>query len=93
MNTDKKILKLIEDIKEKQILKMGTKRDIQTLNNIFQTEFDGCFKNVTAFNHKNFNKIQYEKILSFKNKYIWEKYEIEDIENLYPKELKNENKN
>lgn len=42
---------------------------------------------------KKFNKIQYEKILSFKNKYIWEKYEIEDIENLYPKELKNENKN
>ena len=41
-------------------------------------------------NKQKFNKIQYEKILSFKNKYIWEKYEIEDIEKLYRKQKKND---
>lgn len=40
-------------------------------------------------NNKNYNKIEWEKILSFKNKYIYEKYDIDDIQNIYPNQTKN----
>lgn len=43
-------------------------------------------------NNKNYNKIEWEKILSFKNKYIYEKYDIDDIQNIYPNQTKKENK-
>lgn len=39
-------------------------------------------------NNKNYNKIEWEKILSFKNKYIYEKYDIDDIQNIYPNQTK-----
>ena len=53
MNTDKKILKLIDDIKKKQILKMDTKIEVQALKNILENELNVKRKNRNAFNLKN----------------------------------------
>ena len=53
MNTDKKILKLIDDIKKKQILKMDTKIEMQALKNILKNEINVKSKNRNAFNFKN----------------------------------------
>ena len=53
MNTDKKKLKIKDDIKKKQILKMDTKNEMQALKNIIKNERNVKSKNSTAFNIKN----------------------------------------
>ena len=66
MNTDKKKLKIKDDIKKKQILKMDTKNEMQARKDILKNEIKGKSKNRNAFNCKMMvNDKQLKRIYNF----------------------------